>query len=193
MKFYMRITGSKQGRFIGNSTKHDRIGWIEVVDCAAETLAALGLRSKTGGTQSMLFTISRETDLSSPTFFRATDASGFQIGTGIGSGSGSTGGTGSGGGSGSGGGQGPIVVTKVLDSSSANFFRACASGEVLTEFLLDVTDTSGVGVESVSRRLSLVGARIVDIRMCLRLQAIHHKPLHDVFLRYQGFRETPAS
>ncbi len=186
MNFYMHITGSSRGPLTGNSTKLNRIGWIEILECAPETLDALGLSSDVGGTRSMQFTIRKEGSASSPTLFQPAYTAGFQLGSSVIRGLGSRGGTGSG--SGAHGRKHPIVITKQADSASPQLMQACLTNEAFSECLLDIADPSGTGAEGTPTRLSLVGARVVDIRSCLRPTAANGRLSHDIFLHYQGFR-----
>lgn len=151
----------------------------------------------------MKFVVQKVGHVSSPVFFQsAVQAAGLQFGTGIVGGLGSKGSTGNGGGSGSkggssgsgGSGQGgkpPFVVTKMSDIASPQLFRACLSGESLSEFLFDVSDSTGSGFEGVTRRFSLLGARIVDVRPRLSQVSGPGTLSHDIVVHHQGCQQVP--
>jgi type VI protein secretion system component Hcp len=203
VNFYLRITGSKQGKFKGNSTKPNRIGWMEILECAPETLAALGLSGGDGGGRSMKFSVEKDGALSSPTLFQSLHAAGFGAGiavglgsqgsAGNGGGSVSKGGSGGGSGSGSKGGKPPFVITKVSDLASPQLLRACLTGESLPEFLFDVSHSSGSGFEGVTRRFSLLGARIVDVRTRLGQASGPGTLAHDIVVQHQGCQQVSIS
>jgi type VI secretion system Hcp family effector len=86
---------------------------------------------------------------------------------------------------------GPVRFTRQWGPASPQFLQALATGEALTEAVFEFVRTTDEGLQEVFHRVRLFGARVVEVRPFIDLDAepsslMPLPPLEDVALSYTG-------